>query len=232
MHCRHQALAVVSILTVTAGCSVGTVTGEIDGRTVPGFSEASFGGLEDDSDAFVLAGFAMPGDACVDGGEILQIQADQQEAVNDSDVDEFNDLVADQADFINAAIPLGEWNMSLVFAGLDIKDVREETYDLEKQEDDDVTISLSLCFRKREAEVATVDGVATLENGLECFTASEGDLSFILNTDDTELQVKGEQIRMDFDDGDTAGDVDVDFTMTGCPAIVDGVEAVFAANAG
>jgi hypothetical protein len=232
MHCRHQALAVVSILTVTAGCSVGTVTGEIDGRTVPGFSEASFGGIETTTDVFVVAGFAIPGDSCVDGAKILEIQADEKKALDDGDVDEFENLVADHADLINAAVPVGEWLMSLVFIGLDIDDVRDETFDLEKQVDDNVSIQFSLCLQKSEADVSSVDGVATLDTGADCFTAGEGELNFILNADDTELQVKGEKVEMQFDDGDTAGDVDIDFTMTGCPALADGIDAIFEANAG
>ena len=42
-----------------------------------------------------------------------------------------------------------------------------------------------------------------------------------------ELRVFGEGVEMQFDDGDKAGDVDLDFTMTGCGSGADALEDLF-----
>lgn len=226
---RTFLLAALAVATLTSACGVGTVTGEIDGKTVPAFSDAAFGGLEEigPNDAFIVAGFAMPGDSCEDGSRFLNLVADTIEAEADGDIDDFEDSLRDRADFINEAIPIGEWQFSIQFVGLDIDDVREETFDLEKQEDDDVSIVLLLCLQTEKAEVDSVDGVATINDGADCFSAGEGDLTFSLNDDDSVLRVQGEAIEMQFDDGDNAGDVDIDIRMTGCAGIADGIEALF-----
>lgn len=220
---------VVLAVSFVSGCGAGSISGEIDGKTVPAFVDAAFGFVEDETDAFGMNGYAMPGDSCEDGGEFLQRQADLFDAAADS-VDRFNSEMEDFVDFTNDLVPVGDWYAILGFVGADIDKVRDEVYDVEDLDEDEF-VSLQVCLHKREHDVETVDGVAEIVNGDECFTVGEGKLRFALNDDDSILRVTSEkEVEMQFDDGDKAGDVTIDITFKGCPAIADGSEALLEAR--
>lgn len=221
-------------LAMVSGCAAGSVSGEIDGKQVPSFSTAAFGGVEDigENNIFALSGFSLfVGDACTGGAKILEPQADRREAEIESNLDAFNSAIEDQADAINEVIEVGDWSASLLFIGPDIDDVRDETYDLEKldpeNDPDDPGVAFAFCLQKDEASTETVNGKAVLDDGADCFAVAEGDLTFTMNPDDTTLRVFSEdEVEVQFDDGDKAGDVVVDISFSGCSEIASAVEGV------
>jgi hypothetical protein len=212
-------------LAMVSGCAAGSVSGEIDGKTVPSFVDAAFGGVEDDNDAFAMTAFALPGDSCEDGGSILEQLAAVEAAGQGTDVDKFNGEMEDFADLSNDAIAVDDWYVQVGFAGADINDIRDEVYDIEDLDDDEI-VSFNICLHEREHEVETVNGLAQFKSGDECFAVGEGELRFTLNDDDSVLRVTSEgEVEVQFDDGDKAGDVTLDVTFKGCPAIADGINA-------
>lgn len=222
---RLRVSGVVLAVSCVSGCGAGSISGEIDGKTVPSFVDAAFGGVEDDNDAFAMTAFALPGNSCNDGGSILEQLAALEAAGLGTDVDKFNSEMEDFAELNNEVIAVDDWYVQVGFAGADINDIREEVYDIEDLDDDEV-VSFNLCLHEREHEVETVDGIAQFKSGDECFVVGEGELLFTLNDDDSILRVKSEgEVEMQFDDGDKAGDVTLDITFRGCPAIADGINA-------
>lgn len=228
-------LVLVGLLT---GCAAGSVSGEIDGKQVPSFSTAAFGGVEDigEKKLFALAGFSLfVGDACTGGAKVLEPQADSTEAQLEGNLDRFNSAIEDQADAMNEVVNVGDWYASLLFIGPDIDDVREETYDLERldpeNDPDDPAVNFSFCLQKDKASTETVNGRAVLDDGADCFAVAEGDLSFTMNPDDTTLRIFSEdEVEVQFDDGDKAGDVVVDVSFSGCNEIANAVEDVLTGN--
>lgn len=197
-------------LSCVVGCA-GSISGEIDGESVPGFSSAAFG-LATQGDAGVAIGVALGGDSCKTGSELFQQSVDGRD-------DSPEKRAEDGADFINENIPQGTWFLSTSFSATDKDDIESGSIDLEDP-DSGVFFSLSVCFQDDEAEA---DG-EVLDSGADCYSAAEGDLDVELDDDQTRLTIKGEKIEMHDEDGDDQGDVDINVTYSRCDDLDDAVD--------
>ncbi len=212
-------LLLAGLLASTLSCAAGGVSGEVDGERVPLFFDTAFGFAENNN---VLASLslALPSGSCEGGEESTKLLVDGSQT---NDADEQRDIIKDQADLINERIPKGSWWMSVFVVALDDDALDDEDYDLEDNNDAG-NVFLSVCEQKREAELD--ENPDELDNGADCYVASEGELTLILADDESSLRVTSDddEVELHDEDGDDVGDVVVDITFRACEGISDELE--------
>jgi len=191
-------------VVVAAGCPAGTVTGQLDGKAVPAFGEAAFGLIAEEG--ALAFGFALPGDSCRDGKDVIDAAfstPDDAAATNEANREVINDKVPEES-----------WYISMILGADDNDDIENDTIEL----DDPGKLGLvfDVCFQDNDAKI--IDG--ELDNGADCFSASDGDVVLEIDKKDPKtLRLKGEGIEMIDGDGDDAGDVNFDVTFSRCADI-------------
>lgn len=205
--------ALLGTVLVGAGGCAGSIRGEIDGTEVPPFASAAFG-TGDLTNGSLLIGFASD-DGCSHGSGLVDLLKDATEAQTEQDGEDVRDRSMDWTN----ELAIDSWYVTAVLGAEDEVDFRDELVDL-SEATPAVNMNVSLCRRKREARIRE----GQLENGSECYRASDGDLRVSQATPDELSLVSDGNIKFIDGEGDTAGRVDLEFTFRRCDALSEGTQ--------
>ncbi len=210
--------AAPALLTLLAASCAGSIAGDVDGQSVPSFGNAAFGIVTQDGAGGVF-GFALPGDSCADGADLLDLEDAASRAEGKAEIEAANE---DIADLINERLPIDSWYILMFLIAEDEDDIEDDRVDLEDQ--DTLSLSFTVCQQDDHAEV---DADGKLDNGADCYTARQGDVDVSIDEDATRFGVVGKEIELHDKDDDDVGDVDIDVQFSRCAAIDEELDDAF-----
>lgn len=217
--------AVVATLAVVGSGCAARFEGELDGEPVPTFSTAAYFALDGAGASTVIRGLALPGDSCVEGATLLQLEVDRLEATSAERLREVN---ADLAAFHARVLPRGAWVATLQIATDGKNLLSDLSVDLDDA-DTDADVGLTLCQSDDDADPTDTDFVPDLD----CSLATDGVVDLTL---DDGAGTLGVDAREPLTFSDTAGRGDgtlrAELDFVACPAFEAPLVALATLDAG
>jgi hypothetical protein len=210
------ALGVNSVL----GCA-GSFDGELDGKQVPTFRTAAFGGFRAPTGGYWVTGFFSSGNSCDDGADLQKAQRRWSTAFDQQE----QQVRAERwAALINERLPERSWYGQFTLMAADDDELDDGEVDLSDQRDLFLS-SFQLCQRSGQANAR--NGVLELDD--DCYTAIDGDVDVKRSEDETELSLVSEaDIEFIDETGDDEGELQMSITLTECEPLADELEATLA----
>ena len=206
------------ILFTLVGCGArGTLTGEIDGQTVPPIVDAAFAIVEDEANdvnvAFSI--FTTYSDACLHLSSQFNILNDLIDPR--ATPDDVENSAEDFADYIEDNKLVDHWTIQIAGTAEKEADFRDEnTLDIDPDEDENTSLSVS--FQERAPEFEN----GRLELNQDSFNADDGAFAWSLDEELRDVTVKGNAELRD-EDNDQAGDIEFEGTAVFCAELSDAV---------
>lgn len=230
---NRTCFALVIALCPQLACSVGKITGEIDGDLVPAFTsglvfEASAATPEEDYIA--VAAFYTFSNACELVAQQMDARADAVTdigaAENENDVEKAIDTVKD---FEAANLPDDYWAAYVALAGDNENDI-EDSFDIEED-----PAGVVVCHHTGAVDVERDDFLAAVlpafaepfanDSNRDCFEASEGDVRVSIYEESKSISLVSESELVD-DEGDDAGEIELGAVASYCAQTESAIEGL------
>lgn len=216
--CGKTLLIVVGLSATVAGGCAGSFDGELDGKEVPTFRTAAFGGFRATTGIFWLSGFFSAGNSCDDGADLQKAQRRWATAF---DLPEQQLRAERWAELINERLPERSWYGQFVLMANDDDDLDDGEVDIGQQREIVVSQFL-LC--QRSGDAVARNGV--VESDDDCYVAVDGDIDTSRSSDETTLSLVSEDgIEFIDETGDDEGELQMSITLTECEPLADELEA-------
>ncbi|MBI1948566.1 MAG: hypothetical protein HYS27_22960 [Deltaproteobacteria bacterium] len=213
-----------------AACSVGKITGEVDGDLVPAFNTGivyEANQLTADDDVVAVAAFYTFGGGCDLVAEQMDVKADGiRGLVDGKDVEK---LIDDVKAFEDDNMPEDYWAAYVILAGENENDIEDDF----KIDDGDETAVL-VCHHTGGVDAPREEPQAALlpdygaaffkDSNRDCFVANEGEVRVSLY-DGKSISLVAEVELVDADDDD-AGEVELGALAAHCPATESAVDGL------
>lgn len=226
-HARLPSLALA--LAVTGGCSVGKITGEVDGDLVPAFQSGivyEANAATEDDDYVALAAFYTFSNGCELVAEHMDVKADSVRGLADGN--DIERLVDDVRKFEEDNLPDDYWAAYVVLAGKNENDI-EDDFDIEEDPADMV-----VCHHTGAVDSPRDEPVAALlpdyaarffkDSNRDCFEAEKGEVRVSLYDRDS-ISLVAELDLVDADDDD-AGEIELGAVAAECTATESAVDGL------
>ena len=201
-----------SVLALSSACAA-SISGEVDGEAVPGFTSSALGVVEQPgTDAVgLIAYFMTGGDACNVLARAFEIQQDESDP--EEEAEQLEELFKEST-------PEDFWYATVSVLAEDADDLEDEVeVDLEDF-DEDIRATFNVCHRDEYPQEK--NGFLDVDD--DCYVAEDGVLTLAYSEEDA-LQV-GTDKEMDLndDDGDDAGEITFSGRALYCKALSDALE--------
>jgi hypothetical protein len=229
-----RTLALVAAAHAVTACSVGKISGEVDGSFVPAFHtgmvfEAS--GVSDADDYVALTAFYTFSNGCDLVAEQMDVRAEAAADLGAADdVSDLEELIDAVADFEADKLPDDYWAAYVVLAGEDDNDI-EDDFDIE-----DDTVSVVVCHHSGAVDVDRDELEAALlpdfaapfakDSARDCYVAEEGEVRVSLYQESGSISLVAEVELVD-DEGDDAGEIELGGLGGYCGNAEGAVEGLF-----
>lgn len=207
----------ISCAVVVCGAScAGSISGEVDGDSVPGFTTSALGALEvDGTDSLGLfAYFASAGEACALLAQDFEIMADE---------DDPEDEAKKREDLYKEGTPEEFW-YALISISADDGDDLEDEQEIDLEDfDEDIRAGFTVCHRDEYPEEK--DGFLDIDD--ECFFAEDGVLTAKYTPEDALDLGTEKELDLNDDDGDSAGEITFSGRARYCEAFSDALDDAY-----
>ncbi len=230
---RLAAPATVAALALPfSGCSVGKVTGEVDGDRVPAFLTGlvfEANEITDADDTVAIAAFYTFSNGCELVSEQMDAKADAVRSLSSGD--DFEDIADDVRSFEEKNFPEDYWAAYVIVAAEDKGDI-EDAHDIEA-DSDDITDVL-VCHHTGAVDAPSDNIQAAVlpdffapfsqDDNRDCFVAEEGEVRVSLYDGKTISLVA--EVELKDDEGDDAGDIELGALAAHCEDAESSVDGI------